>query len=104
MAEAQQVKLLMTWDIIPEHEQEYFEFVIRDFIPGVQRLGCELSDAWATVYGDQPQILVGAVISSLNRARQLISSQAWIDLNLKLMEYVQNYEQKIIPAKTGFQL
>lgn len=104
MAEAQQVKLLMTWDIIPEHEQEYFEFVIRDFIPGVQRLGCELSDAWATVYGDQPQILVGAVVSSLNRARQLISSQAWTDLNLKLMEYVQNYEQKIIPAKTGFQL
>ena len=104
MAEAQQVKLLMTWDIIPEHEQEYFEFVIRDFIPGVQRLGCELSDAWATVYGDQPQILVGAVVSSLNRARQLISSQAWTDLNLKLLEYVQNYEQKIIPAKTGFQL
>ncbi|PKO01568.1 MAG: hypothetical protein CVU43_12380 [Chloroflexi bacterium HGW-Chloroflexi-5] len=104
MTDAQQVKLLMTWDIIPEHEQEYFEFVIRDFIPGVQRLGCELSDAWATVYGDQPQILVGAVISSLNKARQLISSQAWIDLNLKLMEYVQNYEQKIIPAKTGFQL
>lgn len=104
MADAQQVKLLMTWDIIPEHEQEYFEFVIRDFIPGVQRLGCELTDAWATVYGDQPQILVGAVISSLNRARQLISSQAWTDLNLKLMEYVQNYEQKIIPAKTGFQL
>jgi len=94
----------MTWDIIPEHEQEYFEFVIRDFIPGVQRLGCELSDAWATVYGDQPQILVGAVVSSLNRARQLISSQAWTDLNLKLLEYVQNYEQKIIPAKTGFQL
>ena len=104
MAEGQQVKLLMTWDIIPEHEQEYFEFVIRDFIPGVQRLGCELSDAWATVYGDQPQILVGAVVSSLNRARQLISSQAWTDLNLKLMEFVQNYDQKIIPAKTGFQL
>jgi hypothetical protein len=104
MAEGQQVKLLMTWDIIPEHEQEYFEFVIRDFIPGVQRLGCELSDAWATVYGDQPQILVGAVVSSLNRARQLISSQAWIDLNLKLLEFVQNYDQKIIPAKTGFQL
>jgi hypothetical protein len=104
MTDAQQVKLIMTWDIIPEHEQEYFEFVIRDFIPGVQRLGCELTDAWATVYGDQPQILVGAVISSLNRARQMISSQAWTDLNLKLMEYVHNYEQKIIPAKTGFQL
>ena len=44
------VKLLMTWDIKPEHEQEYFEFVIREFIPGIQRLGAELTDAWATVY------------------------------------------------------
>jgi hypothetical protein len=98
------VKIIMTWDIIPEHEQEYFEFVIRDFIPGVQRLGCELSDAWATVYGDQPQILVGALISSLNRARQMISSHEWNELNLKLMEFVQNYDQKIVVAKNGFQL
>jgi hypothetical protein len=56
------VKLIMTWDIMPEREQEYFEFVVREFIPGVQRLGFELSDAWATVYGNQPQILVGAII------------------------------------------
>jgi hypothetical protein len=98
------VKLILTWDIIPEHEQEYFEFVIREFIPGVQRLGCELTDAWATVYGDQPQILVAALISSFNKARQLISSHEWNDLNLKLMEFVQNYEQKIVTAKSGFQL
>ncbi|KAF0111349.1 MAG: hypothetical protein FD147_956 [Chloroflexi bacterium] len=98
------VKLILTWDIIPEHEQEYFEFVIRDFIPGAQRLGCELSDAWATVYGEQPQILVGAVLPSFNRARQLISSSEWNELNLKLMEFVHNYKQKIIPAKSGFQL
>jgi hypothetical protein len=98
------VKIIMTWDIIPEHEQEYFEFVIRDFIPGVQRLGCELSDAWATVYGEQPQILVGAIVPSLNRARQMISSHEWNDLNLKLSEFVQNYEQKIVLAKSGFQL
>ena len=54
------VKLIMTWDILPEHEQEYFEFVVREFIPGVQRLGLDLQDAWATVYGEHPQILVGA--------------------------------------------
>ena len=51
------VKLLMTWDILPGREQEYFEFVVRDFIPGVQRMGMEPSDAWYTMYGSQPQIL-----------------------------------------------
>ena len=104
MAENNPVKIIMTWDINPEHEQDYFEFVIRDFIPGVQRLGCDLSDAWATVYGDQPQIMVSAVVSSLNRARQMINSHEWTELNLKLLEFVHDYNQKIIPAKPGFQL
>mgnify|MGYP001161981102 FL=1 len=54
------VKLLMTWDILPGREQEYFEFVVRDFIPGMQRLGMEPSDAWFTMYGSSPQIMTGA--------------------------------------------
>ena len=98
------VKLLMSWDILPEHEQDYFEFVIRDFIPNVQRMGCELTDAWATVYGAQPQILVGAVVPNLNRARQLLSSVEWIELNTKLRSFVQNYSEKIVKAANGFQL
>jgi len=64
------VKLIMSWDITPEHEQDYFEFVIRDYIPGVQRMGCELTDAWATVYGNKPQITVSVIIGSPRKARQ----------------------------------
>ena len=97
------VKLLMTWNIIPGREQDYFEFVVREFIPGVQRLGFELSDAWATVYGSQPQILVGAVLPSMTKARQIMRSNEWKSLNNQLKEYVQNYTQKIIPKRGGFQ-
>ena len=98
------VKLLMTWDVKPDHEQEYFEFVIRDFIPGIQRLGAELSDAWATVYGSGPQITVGALFPSLNRSRQMLSSPEWETLYDRLMTFVQDYQQKVIEARTGFQI
>ncbi len=97
------VKLIMTWDISPDHEQEYFEFVVRDFIPGVQRMGFELSDAWATVYGNAPQILVGAVLPSLGNARQLLRSQEWQALNHQLLDFVQNYQEKVVSARTSFQ-
>jgi hypothetical protein len=97
------VKLIMTWDIMPEREQEYFEFVVREFIPGVQRLGFELSDAWATVYGSQPQILVGAIIPSRGRAQQLLDSSEWRSLNNQLQDFVHNYDQKIVEATGGFQ-
>jgi len=97
------VKLIMTWDIAPQHEQEYFEFVVREFLPGVQHLGFELSDAWATVYGNQPQIMVGAVLPSKSRAEELMASDDWKGLNDKLQNYVINYNEKLIDARSGFQ-
>lgn len=97
------VKLIMTWDIAPEHEQEYFEFVVREFIPGVQRLGLDLRDAWATVYGEQPQILVGAIVPSSQELTNIIDSSEWLSLHNQLMDFVINYEQKIVNSSGGFQ-
>ncbi|NTV36016.1 MAG: hypothetical protein HGA53_03595 [Anaerolineaceae bacterium] len=97
------IKLIMTWDISPNHEQEYFEFVVRDFIPGVQRLGFELSDAWATVFGEQPQILVGATLPSPAKARQILRSAEWKNLHGQLQDYVVNYSEKVVEARGGFQ-
>ncbi len=97
------VKLIMTWNIMPEREQEYFEFVVREFIPGVQRMGFELSDAWATVFGGHPQILVGAVLPTVYEARDLMKSQDWSSLNNKLLDYVNDYQQKLVEASGGFQ-
>jgi hypothetical protein len=97
------VKLIMTWDISPEHDQEYFEFVIRDFVPGIQRLGFELSDAWLTVFGDQPQIMVGAVLPTVSKVRQVMRTVEWKNLNQQLMDFVRNYNEKIVEARNGFQ-
>lgn len=96
-------KLIMTWNISPEREQEYFEFVVREFIPGVQRLGFELTDAWATIYGNQPQIMVGATLPSLARIQQVLNSAEWQSLNNQLLDFVQNYTQKVVTAEGGFQ-
>jgi hypothetical protein len=97
------IKVILTWDIIPEKEQEYFEFVIREFVPGMQRLGLDLSDAWATVYGEQPQIMVGALLPSLSKFRQITHTAEWRNLTNQLMDFVQNYLVKVVEARGGFQ-
>ena len=97
------VKLIMSWDITPNKEQEYFEFVVREFIPRLQRLGIELNDAWATVYGTDPQILVSALLPSLSKAREIMDTQDWISLNNQLQDFIQNYTLKIVEAQGGFQ-
>ncbi|MEJ5223141.1 MAG: hypothetical protein WHV44_01710 [Anaerolineales bacterium] len=97
------VKLLMTWDIAPEHDQEYFEFVIREFIPGIQRLGLEPLEAWATVYGNYPQILVAMLAPDLFSAQRALNSGDWKSLREKLMGFVNNYSYKVVDARSGFQ-
>ena len=97
------VKVLMTWDIAPEREQEYFEFVIGEFVPGVQRIGLQPVEAWATMYGDQPQIQVGLVAEDAMSARHALNSAEWLRISEQLMAFVRNYSQKIVPARGGFQ-
>ncbi|HEY5574987.1 MAG TPA: hypothetical protein VIK64_18335 [Anaerolineales bacterium] len=99
------VKLLMSWDILPGREQEYFEFVVREFIPRIQRLGLEPTDAWFTMYGeDKPQILAGVQMSSKPALERILESPDWKQLIDELMEYVEEFKTKIVPARKGFQL
>ena len=97
------VKVIMTWDIAPERDQEYFEFIIGEFVPGVQRLGLQPAEAWATVYGSYPQIQVGLIASDLPQARRILASSDWILLQERLFGYVKNYSHKIVPVRNRFQ-
>jgi hypothetical protein len=97
------VKVLMTWDISPEHEQEYFEFVIGEWIPGIQRLGLEPVEAWATIYGNYPQIQVAMLAPDLPDAQRIFNTTDWTVLRSKLFNYVRNYSSKVVDAKSSFQ-
>ncbi|QYK51415.1 MAG: hypothetical protein KF701_02710 [Anaerolineales bacterium] len=98
------IKLLMTWDIQPGREEDYFEFHIRKFVPALEGLGVALSEAWLTVYGEQPRLLAEAVIPTMDKARSVLESGAWQDLGLQMQELVDNFDYKLVPARGGFQL
>lgn len=101
------VKILMNWDIKPGRDQEYFEFVVREWVPGIQRLGLRPTGAWYTVYSrtkEAPQIMTEGIASDIETMRTILTSEDWHELYDKLQEYVQNYQQKIVHVNGGFQL
>jgi hypothetical protein len=98
------VKLLMSWDIKPDLESEYFEFVVREFVPGITKLGLQPSDAWLTLYGDCSQVHTSGIAENLQAMRQILAKPEWDSLHERLMEYVHNYQQKIVRADPGLQL
>jgi len=97
-------KLLLSWDIKPGQDQEYFEFMVREFAPGITRLGLTPTEAWFALYGDCPQILMEGVTDDLNTMHRLLASEDWAALYDRLLRYVDNYQQKIVRASSGFQI
>ncbi|HEY69245.1 MAG TPA: hypothetical protein G4O08_01545 [Anaerolineae bacterium] len=98
------VKLLMTWDIVPGREQEYFEFVVREFVPGMQRIGITPTEAWYTTFGKRPQILTGGVTETMKDMQEALTTDEWLRLREQLMEFVMNFNLKVVDARGGFQM
>lgn len=98
------VKLLMSWDIKPGSETEYFEFVVKEFAPGMMKLGMQPTEAWYTLFGDGPQILQGSVTEDLDSMKSILASDDWQKLQTRLFEFVTNFDSKIVRASSRFQL
>lgn len=97
-------KLLMRWDIRPEKESEYFEFLVHEFIPALNKMGIEDILVWYTAYGDCEQKLAEGTTKSLDEMKSILNSEEWMMLIDKLQNYVVDFDLKVISATRGFQI
>ena len=96
-------KLLLTYDVSPEHLQEYYRFVLGRYVPLMQAMGLEMSDAWHTAYGDFPNRLIGFVARDQETLQSILENDSWTALNEELQQFVTDFAYKIIPYQEGFQ-
>ncbi len=98
------VKLLMSWDILDDQESDYFEFIVREWLPGITRLGLQPTEAWFTQYGECPQVLTGGIAETYDAIQTMLDSDEWAELHAQLLDYVTNYQQKIVRASGPLQI
>ncbi len=94
----------MSWDIKSGLEAIYFDFIANEFMPGLLRLDIQPTEAWYTVYGSGPQILTGGVVEDLDTMTSILDSEEWRELQSELLDYVANFEYKIVRDTGRFQL
>ena len=102
MADAR-IKILISYDVVPELQQAYYEFVLGEMIPTAQTMGLALSEAWHTAYGDYPIRLNGFVARDKETCDRILNSPEWHTLEEKLKRFVIGYKRKIAPYRDGFQ-
>lgn len=98
------IKLVMQWDIKSGREQEFSEFVVREFAPRLVKLGIEPTEILYTMYGDGPQMYTSVVVDSQQKLAKILNSDGWQNLHQKLLGYITNYSQKVIEDNGRFQL
>jgi hypothetical protein len=95
-------KALLTWNIRPGKEREHFQR-IRLFVSKLSGLGLDLADAWYTIYGDAPQILLGIVAQDRkDHLESVLSSQEWQEMIAELDQYIVDYHQRIVRSAGQF--
>ncbi len=92
----------MSWDIQPGQEKLYDEFMVRDFLPALIRMGWEPCEVWYSLWGEGPQMLIGCVTDDRTRVQRLFRSDAWRTLRSKLAAYVTNYRHKVVDDNENF--
>ncbi len=97
-------KLIMRWDVRPESESEYFEFLVHEFIPGMNKLGISEFQVWYTAYGECEQKLASGIAPTREHMNSALNNEGWEQLHDKLQNYVENFSQKVILATRGFQI
>jgi len=100
----QGLKLLISYNVDLEDAQEYYRFVLGKYIPAMQSMGLEMSEAWHTAFGEYPNRLIGFVSRDGDILRELMVGEVWEELNEELSDHVSELDFKVIPYKLGFQI
>lgn len=97
-------KLLMRWNIRPETESEYYEFLVHEFMPGMNKLGIDDIQVWYTTFGDCEQKLASGITPSAEKMNDALHSDSWDQLRNKLQTFVTDLDFKLVSATRGFQI
>jgi hypothetical protein len=89
-------KLILTYDIITEDQDVYFQFMLGEFVPMAQSLGVHMNGAWHTAYGPYPMRLVEFIANDLGTMQAALDHHLWQRMEDRLQHFVANYHRKVV--------
>ena len=92
-------KLLLTYDVQPDMQDTYLQFMLGEMVPAVQTLGLQMSGAWHTAYGQYPVRLIEFLGDDQAAINTALESALWSKLENRLKSYVLNYNKKIVRVR-----
>lgn len=96
-------KLLLTYDIRPDRVENYYQYVLKEFVPELETMGIYLFRVWHVAWGDYPVRQLEFVVESRETLSRLSESPRFEDMETRLQEFTTDYERKTLRFRRGFQ-
>lgn len=90
------VKLNHYWTINPVKRDAYIKFVVKEFIPGVNRLGMHTVAVWAVLVGAYSEIIFESVANDLDLLERGLRDPEYLKLKSALLNYIKKYKTKVL--------
>ena len=90
------IKFNQYWTIIPDTRTDYEKFILKDFIPEINKLGIHTVAVWRVLVGAYSQIIFEGVCSDLDFLEKSLRQPKYKDLNMNLLNYVKDYKTKVL--------
>ena len=94
------VKLNHYWTINPIMRKEYNKYIIKEFIPGINRLGMHVVAGWSVMIGSISEIIFESVANDLDLLEKSLRDPNYKKLKVSLLNYIKSYKTKVL-VKTG---
>jgi len=90
------VKLNHYWTINPIKAKDYNQFILKEFIPGVNRLGMHTVAGWAVLVGEYSDIIFETVTNDLELLEKAMRNPNYQKLKQSLLQFIKSYKTKVL--------
>ena len=90
------VKFNQYWTVIPNRTKDYEKFLIKELIPGMNRLGIQVVAGWSVIIGAYSEIMLEGVSTDLDLLEKALKKPKYKVLYDTLLSNVKGYKTKIL--------
>lgn len=96
-------KLLISYDILPDRQEEYYRYVLGEFVPSLRVMGIHMMSAWHVAYGNYPERQLVFVTENWQTLETAFANPRWHNLEDRLKSYTTDYSRKVVHFEDRFQ-
>jgi hypothetical protein len=94
------VKFNQYWTIDYDKVKEYEKFVIKKYIPGLNKLGIHIVAGWTVLIGGYSENILEGISNDLELLEMALRNKKYTELHDELYNYIKKYKTKVL-VSTG---